>query len=375
MKRKEIPFPKHEMLEALEPTMPNVIAQCWKSGVFDDYAEEHFLIRAIEKDTDYFKWFSLQYNYALDSVSFPENFLINLNTRLYGLCKIFDKEEIYGFLRNQFSAGKRNYSLNTFLEALSEIHFLFFFCAFGPKSLKLASYEPQLGCNGANPEARFEYDDGTVLDIEVKTPCFPKRDFGENIVLPGVLLNKEGRKELSAFCQDNEIHCRLPNINKFKEYLVSAEKKFVIPNSGKHINLLVINWSYAEFSETGLFEPVQLLCNPFNGLLVKKDIALQLGISENVLKKVTAILVYTQPVDMLSFSDIRYLFRDRSYKIIMNPFAEFCDANTLYSLTQMSINWPSDFSKLPGAYFNLDPLVFSEQKTNHINTIIGNHLM
>lgn len=65
MKRKEIPFPKHEMLETLEPTMPNVIAQCWKSGVFDDYAEEHFLIRAIEKDTDYFKWFSLQYNYAL----------------------------------------------------------------------------------------------------------------------------------------------------------------------------------------------------------------------------------------------------------------------------------------------------------------------
>ena len=37
--------------------LPNLIEEYWIDGTFDDYADEHFIIRAIENDTEFFRKF------------------------------------------------------------------------------------------------------------------------------------------------------------------------------------------------------------------------------------------------------------------------------------------------------------------------------
>ena len=122
-----------------------------------------------------------------------------------------------------------NYSQNTFFEALSEIHLLFFFSVFGPSEIIKATYEPPLGPNRSNPEARFEYADGTILDLEIKTPKFPPRGNLKNTVLPCLLLDDTGREELNLYCQQHDLSCQFPRILKFKDFFASAAKSLKFP--------------------------------------------------------------------------------------------------------------------------------------------------
>ena len=71
MERHKMPFP-------VEYTFPdsliNVIERCWNLGVFDSYSENHFLIRALMNDTEYFKRYLSDHhyhNYEHFSGSFP----------------------------------------------------------------------------------------------------------------------------------------------------------------------------------------------------------------------------------------------------------------------------------------------------------------
>ena len=375
------PFPNKDLLLALssaKDVLPNRIEECWLNGLFDEYAEQHFLIRAIENDTKFFKSYFYQnrenFSHGYEQTTFSFTFLMNFNSRLNFLYCSFGKPKIEKFIKDQLSAGKQNYKQNMFFEALSELHLLSHFAAFGPSSTPRMTYEPPMGLNGANPEARFEYNNGITLDIEAKTPNFPERSYEKNIILPGVLMNKSGRIELDNYCKQHQIECRFPRILKLVDFFESAAKKFIIPTSTAHINLLAINWTYADISETELFEPSKLLCNRTNGIFVKKDVALKIGISEEALQKITAVFLYRISEETLLFSDLRYLFKTRSYRIIMNPFVKHSDAKMVHELTHMMIQRPNEVDDNRDIYFNLEFKDWSEE-ISQIRSIVSAHLL
>lgn len=253
-------------------------------------------------------------------------------------------------MRDQLSAGKANYSQDAFIEALSEIHLLFFFCAFSPWEIVKATYEPPLGPNHSNPEARFEYDDGIILDLEIKTPKFPPRNHLRNTILPCLLVDEEGRNELTSYCDQHNLFCQFPRVLKIRDFFSSAAKKFEVPSSKNHINLLAINWFDTDIEEAPLFEPIHLLCNDTNGLLINKNAALSIGIPNASYAKITAVFLYRLSEDFLLFSDMRYLFQTRGYRIIMNPFCGQADANLIHQLTRMAVNTPSELSHDPPVF-------------------------
>ena len=120
------------------------------------------------------------------------------------------------------------------------------------------------------------------------------------------------------------------------------------------INLLIINWTSTDLAETGLFEPTTLLCNPANGLFRNKEIALELGISEDALRKISAIFFYILPEGCLFFNDFRYIFATRQYKIIVNPYASNVDANKIHELTRLAVHYPEELAHQRVAFFSLD---------------------
>ena len=134
----------------------------------------------------------------------------------------------------------------------------------------------------------------------------------------------------------------------------SAGSKFTEIASKDHINLLVINWTSTDLLETRLFEPTTLLCNPTNGLFRNKEIALSLGINEEALSKISAILFYILPEGCLFFNDFRYIFATKQYKIIVNPFASNVDANKIHDLTHLAIHFPEELADERIAFYSLD---------------------
>ena len=381
MARHDLPFPNQDsfsMLNGLKDVLPNRLEECWRNGIVDEYSDQHFLIRALYNDAEFFKPFftehQLTLKYGYDYHAFPDTFLMNLNSRINFLYGCFGQSKIERFLKDQLSAGKQNYRQNAFFEALSELHLLSYFAAFGPSTISKMTYEPPMGSNGANPEARFEYDNGIILDIEAKTPNFPERDRKKNIILPGLLIDDSGRAELNAFCKQHGIECRFPRVLKLTDFFESAAKKFVVPMTPTHVNLLAINWTYADIKETALFEPTKLLCNQINGIFFRKDIALKMGISEEALQKITAVFLYRISEEALLFSDLRYLFKTRSYRIIMNPFIKHSDIQVVHDLTHMAVHLPQELDDNLDVYFDLEQKDWSEE-LQQIHRIIGDHLL
>lgn len=350
-------FPK-VIPEVLCPTLKKF----WKKGVFDEYSDEHYLICAMNANITKIAIASLQRNnaklkescYDVQSLrSFATNFVINFGSKFEGLCNYFGEIEMEKFMRNQFSAGKDNYDENLFWEALSEVHMLCYFIGLGPAFVRKAEYEPHLGEGKTNPEARLIYENNMILDIEVKTPRFPTRQIDKEYLMPSVLMSEDGRKKLSKYCGENNIVCSFPRVMKIKDYINSAGQKFDDIKGKNHVNILAINWTYSNFGDTGLFEPLNLFCNPINGLFRNKDIALGVGIKNDALEKISAILLYQMPEEMLMFGDARYLFMNNDYKLIINPYAKFVDEVSVCKMTHMKVQ--NNLEEFSIGYFCLDP--------------------
>jgi len=377
MSRKKLKFP-----DTLPEELCGTMKKFWERGVFDEYAEEHFLIRAINNDikgitTALMRKDTAELKHRLydksDLKAFLNNFVINFSAKLTGLCNYFGEEKIEHFLREQFSAGKAQYDEDIFLEALSEVHMLYYFVGLGPAFVKDAEYEPRLGISKKNPEARLVYENNMILDIEVKTPRFPMRNMFKEHILPSVLMDDEGRKMLSEFCEEKQIECCLPRVLKIKDYINSAGSKFETPTSINHINLLVINWTYSEFADTGLFEPITLFCNPENGLFINSNVWNSLGIEADAVRKISAVLLYKMPEEMLMYGDARYLFIKGNSKLIVNPYADCVNEEAVFKMTHLSTQWP-DFDDFRFAYFDLNR-EDAEMKIEAIWEIIYNHIL
>ena len=136
---------------------------------------------------------------------------------------------------------------------------------------------------------------------------------------------------------------------------------------------MAINWTYSEFADTGLFEPISLFCNPANGLFVNPNVWQSLGIESEAVRKISAVLLYKVPEEMLMFGDARYLFIKGNSKLIVNPYAECVNEEAVFKMTHLSTKWP-DFDDFKFAYFDLER-ENSEMKMETIWEIINEHIL
>lgn len=323
--RKDIPFPRedHPMTEFLK--------KAWTNGWLDEYSDEHFLIRAIEDRLEDFvgKFQLTQNNLAMycplgkngefDSSVFSNTFCINLSMKLTGMADAFGENEVKRFITDQLSAGKQNhYNEDTFLQALSEISILSFWLS--RCHWDQTVYEPRVktGENNKNPEASFVYHirqpenctpKSIKVNVEVKSPAFPHDNHdGEKILIPSVLLTEQGRSLVQEFCKDNAVTYLHPRALKLVEFINSAAEKFEVPEENE-LNLLYINWSYRDYPSNSFLEAASLLSNPYNGLLNYPDIAWKLKVAPDAFHKISAIVVYTESLEGVMFTDYRHVWQ------------------------------------------------------------------
>lgn len=328
---------RHDIISPLKDDLfCGFLNKLWNDGWLDSYSDNHFLIRAMNNNIDSFAGRTqLEANNA-NLFNYGKkigyNFAVNFSNKLSHLYNVFGEDEIRKFVIDQLSAGKDNYDEDQFFRALSEVEVLQFYSTFVYSANKICRYEPSLGENGRNPEARFIYDEKITVDIEMKTPGFSNDNKREKMLLPTVLINENGRKTIHELCSLHDYECKLPRARKIVDFINSASSKFEAPTSANHLNLLYINWSYSEFPSRGYLEAYSILYNDLTGFINHKEIGLKFGIKEEAYTNISAIIVYTSSLNNLITQDFRYLWSTRNFAIVpLNV-----DITLLAKITQMN---------------------------------------
>lgn len=326
--RKDIGFP----LDDIPPL--EFLRSAWENGWLDEYSDDHFLIKAIENRLDDFVgkqqlvgnepnmqgFVRPDGSVALNA--FGSTFCLNFSAHMALLEHIFGTDNIRRFMMDQMSAGKKKYNEDTFFQAMSEVSVLSFLAQ---NHWIQALYEPPVdkGTNDKNPEARFimEYcPDGdenapdakketVIVNVEVKSPQFPHDSHAdERTIIPTVLLTDEGRIKIQDFCEENGLLYMSPRVRQLQTFIKSAAEKFSVPGPNE-FNLLYINWSYRDFPSNSFLEAWALLTNEINGILTHPESAKGFDIFPEHLQKITAVIVYTESLEGLVFSDLRYVWQ------------------------------------------------------------------
>lgn len=287
-------------------------------GLFEEYSNDHFIIRAKENDIEYFgkyEFFMTEHNPMLNFGTgyscIPQNFMINLSSKLYKFKQLYGKVKVEEFIRNQLAAGKSNYDEDQFIRALSEIHILIYFGMYieGTESLE---YEPKLiqGID-TNPEAVIKLEEGKEIAVEVKTAGFK---FRSNLNIesdlyfrPNVIMKSDKLQELKKFSETNNVNFLFPNVLKLKDFINSAGSKFLDVTDAR-LNLLFINWTYNDFKNSGLNEPISLFMNSATGILCSEESCNEIGLSMDTLYKISIIIFYKDNFHTMLSGDFRYQF-------------------------------------------------------------------
>lgn len=355
------------------------LKKIWEQGWLDEYSDKHFLIRVLKNDNQFLKSLFDGSKYTYDGVYSVncETFLINFNFRLLEMSLHFGEEKIENFIKNQLSAGKKHYNQNQFFQALSEIEVIRYFLAFGNSFEKNCVYEPTVNNSKCNPEASIRYSDGTIINIEVKTPEFTNKLNRFDRYMPLLLLNEEGRREFEKMCKYYGAYAVMPRVMKLKEFLNSAATKFEeVEDNVKVYNILFINWTYTEIRDNGYYEACSLLYNDVNGILKYPEVGKKLGVHEDVYKKISAIFVYQCPDEMMMFHDFRYLFASRSAAFLINPFVVNSE-NKIKEIHKLMRFQKNDFKWMKELYinFDVDEAHFDEKVLEKLGQIVVKNVL
>lgn len=354
-----------------------ILSKINEKGLFDDFSDEHFLIKALNGKLDYFnKHEHLIRNslYYSDEWGNAVTFIMNFSAKLNFFYNHFKEEEMDIFIKDQLSAGKHNYREEQFFQAIAEVNVLNFLMSYGPAQLKKTIYQPKLGEHGSNPEARLVYENGIKIDVEVKTPGFNRKINGDEkgVLIPTFLLNDNEKINFKKQCDKRGFKFIFPRVSKLKDYINSAGKKFETPEDSNHINLLFINWTYTDVESRGYLEPYSLLYNNLNGLLKNKDAALSVGISEEALKKISAIIVYQDTFDSLIFGNLIDIWNGYNFRVLPNMIMDkdIYDVDKIRMSTRM--NPPRNNDDMMPYVFSVKEEAFNDaiEVTQFINKII-----
>ena len=89
------------------------------------------------------------------------------------------------FVKNQLSAGKKNYNEEQFFRGMSLISVISYFCTIN----RWKKYEYDLHINGKmNPQVRFVSKYDIIIYVEVKTPGFNQENIDQKKMIPTILL-------------------------------------------------------------------------------------------------------------------------------------------------------------------------------------------
>jgi len=254
-------FSETSLLEDnIHPVVPQFI-ELWKEGCFDEYSENHFLIRAIKKDPLLEKNVGQYRCEGFVSAFDSENFVQNFATKICALLSIFSNEvgQIKDFLRNQMAAGKRNYKEKSFFDAYSEILLLYYLGARGGENGQ-NFYEPSVNeASSKNPEAIFNYPNGKKIAIEVKNAEFPPLPQNPKFIMPLYPMKKEELDNLNMICQKDGYCLVRPRVGKMKDFINSACEKFNKPIDDNSYNILAMNWTDSNIPNLSVIEPATFL--------------------------------------------------------------------------------------------------------------------
>lgn len=137
-----------------------------------------------------------------------------------------------------------------------------------------------------------------------------------------------------------------------KDYLNSAAKKFQEPESEKHINLLCVNWTGAAIDKNDITEPLIILSNLTNGILMNPDIAEKCQISRKSVNRISAVLLYKVELGVLLFSDFRYIFANGRAKVVLNRFSKYLNTDAIHRITKLSCIYPEESGISSKIYVN-----------------------
>ena len=190
-------------------------------------------------------------------------------------------------------------------------------------------------------------------------------------------------KKVLQFCEKENIKCTLPRVKKLIEFMNDTAKKLEYPTKQTHINLLYVNWSYCEFPSNSYLEAYSLLYNDMNGLLKYKNIGINMGVAEEVYDKITAIIVYTNSLNSIVFSDFRYLWSTRCFAIMpnINLDSNLLDYKLLLKVTDMdyrkNLNTPHFMCdlKIQSKYEVSSENIENIKNISDLNEIIENYAL
>ena len=309
-------------------------------GLFDEYSSDHVIKKAMIGNYSFFQKHKNLIDIKDNSITsnLCKSFLLNLSNCLNLLYKKFDKVKIDRFIKDQLSAGKDQYDEMQFIRAISEIEVIRYFLLFISKNIK-AIYEPTTFSGKKNPEARFIYDDKYIIDIEVKTPGFNHiikniPDCKEGCIRPNVILPQ--KFSIKDFFEKNNINMdfEYPRCLKLKEYIKSAASKFENVDHQKHFNLLFVNWTYSDYNEVALNEPITLIANSYSGIFINKKAYESIGIKQEEIERISGIVLYKDSFDNIINMDLRYHFRTPN-TIVFIPNSIFLPELNLKKITEM----------------------------------------
>lgn len=329
IKRRRI---KEEEEKKIEDQIDETIKKYEEKQYFKDYSKSHFLRKSLlENNSDFiFKYKEVfDYPHKMDIYDIKKEninryFKFHFISMLGVLEEKLGEEKISKFVKNQLSAGKDKFNSMTFFQALSEMLLIRYLlersCLLEKNEGFEAIYEPSNTENGSNPEVRLIDKEGIRYDIEVKTPVFKEIDPLKKTIKLNMILSNTTRDEINKTFENKNIEVINPDVLKLKDYIKSAAKKF-LPPSEKQINILVVNWTFSKFREVGINEPLTLLNNPITGLFTSQSY-LELGITEEEMNKISAIVFYRDNINTITFSNFDHnIFKGKVACVIneLNP--------------------------------------------------------
>lgn len=312
-----------------------------KKGYFDCYSENHFLIKALNGrfDSFYNKQHLIKNSHFYgNEFANAQTFIMNFAPKFNFFASHFSEKNIRNFVVNQLSAGKKHYDEKQFFNALAEINVINHLVSLSQLPLKKAIYEPILGVNGSNPEVRLIFEGDIIVDVEVKTAGFNNIQISEKpIFMPIMLMNEEDIFSFQKKCEKMNIQYLPPRVNKLKDFINSAGKKFEPIKDAKHINLLFINWTFSDILRKGYYEPYSLLYNNYNGLLKNPNAYKEINIDLNALEKISAIIVYQENFDSLISGALSYIWKEHDFKLLPNKLIaeNLINIDSLFQITNM----------------------------------------
>ena len=327
--------------------MQTYFNQLQSKNYLKDYSNNHFIIRAIMDDKEEIKARLSQFQpIPINNISFtgpgnpvisqqrglfdcsPDNFTLN-SAKVIEFLHNFFGSAFDGFIREQLAAGKKNYTDEKFFQAMSEVHLLSFLATCVGK-VKNKIYEPRIGNNGKNPEACFEFDNGTKINIEVKTPDYSQclHRGCSKWIQPAVAYERSYLR-LSSVVKRAGYALINPSINKTKDFINSACEKFLPVNNTREFNILAINYYGHPWGDMAIVGGYCSLMNETTGILCSKKTREKLNISKDI-SRISAFILYQCTADTLLTSDIRYSWP--LIRLVRNPL---CPDIDFYKLNKM----------------------------------------